>query len=122
MGWLRSVDAQRRSTVYYSLNSRFLHILKPEDVDKDFELLNYLILEGLHYVGGVNSSGPRFLPPKQLCERRDYQIRVFGRKGESPQDDRMVDQARLIVEYYYPHLDIQDTILGITGRLLESQR
>jgi hypothetical protein len=30
----------------------------------------------------------------------------------------MVDQARLIVEYYYPHLDIQDTILGITGRPL----
>jgi hypothetical protein len=119
MAWLRSVDPQRRSIVYYSLNSRFLHILKPEDVDKDFELLNYQILECLHYVGGVNSSGTMFLPPTQLLERRDYQIRFFGRKGESPQDDRMVDQARLIVEYYYPQLDIRDTILGITGKLLE---
>ena len=119
MAWLRSVDPQRRSIVYYSLNSRLLHILKPEDVNKNFELLNYQILECLHYVGGVNSSGPMFLPPAQLLERRDYQIRFLGRKGESPQDDRVVDQARLIVEYYCPQLDIRDTILGITGKLLE---
>lgn len=105
--------------VFYSLNTRFLHILKPEDMDKDFELLNYQILEDLHYVSGINSSGPMFLLPTQLLERSDYQIRVLGRKGETPQDDAMVNQVKLIVEYYYPHLNIRDTIVGITGRLLE---
>jgi hypothetical protein len=104
--------------VYYSVNSRYLHILKPEDVDMDFEQLNYQIIGGLHYVSGVDSSGPMFLKPKDLFEQ-SYQIRFFGRKGEFPQDDAMVDQAKLIVEYYYPHLDIRDTIVKITGRLLE---
>jgi hypothetical protein len=104
---------------YYSLNSRFLHILNPEVVSMDFEQLNYQIVGGSHYVSGVDSSGPMFLSPKELFERSDFQIRFFGRKGESPQDDAMVDQVKLIVEYYYPHLDIRDTIVRITGRLLE---